>query len=345
MDNNLRKRASQSFEKYLSNFLTKGETVGLPDSRLTKEEWAQLNKSLIEIGVQLVPYMQNGSMYYWFTKASRPMDKINIFANGREKLENKLIEIIQQNYPNLSTVTILNILRSKSPTDEDMIYRMLRYKQDGEYTDVSQKEFEDAFYYAITSCANNIELINRGAIHNWNGIKYTDTHAVRYNLNEKWPQDRYINMDGKQNWTWFRYCGGNTTPPAIDPNNPNGFHISLNVRVTKDLLKVLDDFLIKDGGRYINSYKFPKTNFYDEILSRHDPVTIYTNARNPNLEKQIATAIQPFVRSNDGLVGDMLGKGISISPETSNANGGISVGTAVSKDIASIIKEYAGNAF
>lgn len=315
MDNNLRKRASQSFEKYLSNFLTKGETVGLPDSRLTKEEWAQLNKSLIEIGVQLVPYMQNGSMYYWFTKASRPMDKISVFAKGREKLENKLIEIIQQKHPNLSTVTILNILRSESPTDEDMIYRMLRYKQDGEYTDVSQKEFEEAFDYALASCS------------------------------KQWPQGRHINMHGMQNWTWWRSCGGNTETPVIDSGNPNGFHISLNVRVTKDLIKVLDDFLIKDGGRYIKSYKFPKTNFYDEILSRHDPVTIYTNARNPNLEKQIATAIQPFVRSNDGLVGDMLGKGISISPETSNANGGISVGTAVSKDIASIIKEYGGNAF
>ena len=41
----------------------------------------------------------------------------------------------------------------------------------------------------------------------------------------------------------------------------------------------------------------------------------------------------------------MLAPGISISPETSNANGGISVGVAVSQDIAKIIKQYGGNAF
>lgn len=315
MDNGLRDRASKNFEKYLKDFLNTGNSAGLPESRLTKEEWVQLNKSLIEVGVQLVPHMQDGYMYYWFTKASRPMDKVSVWAHGREELENRLIKIIQQKYPNLSTITILNILRSGNPTDDNMIYRMLRYKQDGEYTDVSQKEFEDAFYYALESCS------------------------------KQWPQGRHINMHGMQYWTWFRSCGGSTEHPVIDPNNPNGFHISLNVRVTQNLLKVLDDFLITDGGRYINSYKFPKTNFYDEILSRHDPVTIYTNARNPNLEKQIAAAIQPFVRSNDGLVGEMLGKGISISPETSNANSGISVGEAISKDIAGIIKQYGGNSF
>lgn len=342
MDNSLRYRASKNFDKYLTEFLATGKSAGLPESRLTKEEWAELNKYLIEKGVQLVPNMYRGSMYYWFTKASRPTDKINVFNQGREELESRLIEIIQQKYPNLPKAAILNILRSDDPTDTDMIYKMLRYKQDGEYTDVSQKEFEDAFYYAITSCYNNIDLVNHGAVHHWDGIKYIDTHAVRYNPSEQWPVDKHIKMSGTQRWTWFRYCGGHTGPRVTDPNNPNGFHISLNVRVTEDLLKILDDFLIKDGGKYIDAYKFPKTNYYDEILTRHDPVTIYTNARNPELEKQIATAIQPFVRSNDGLVGDMLGRGISISPETSNANGGISVGTAVSNNIANIIRQYNG---
>ena len=313
--NDLRNRASKNFEKYLNEFLTDRKNAGLPGSRLTQEEWTQLNKSLLESGVQLVPYTQDGRTYYWFTEASKPMDKISIFAHGREKVENKLIEIIQQKYPNLSTNTILNILRSENPTNDNMIYRMLRYKQDGQYTDVSQQEFEDAFNYARTSCS------------------------------KKYSNGRYLNMHGWQHWTWFRFCGGNTEAPAINPKNPNGFHISLNVRVTKDLLKILDDFLIKDGGKYIHSYKFPKTNFYNEILSRHDPVTIYTNARNPELEKQIANAIQPFVRSNDGLIGDMLGKGISISPETSNANSGISVGQAVSMNIANIIRQHGDNAF
>ena len=75
MDNSLRYRASKNFDKYLTEFLATGETTGLPESRLTKEEWAQLNEYLIENGVQLIPRMYGGSMYYWFTKASRQMDK------------------------------------------------------------------------------------------------------------------------------------------------------------------------------------------------------------------------------------------------------------------------------
>lgn len=331
MDNKLRNRASKNFDKHLNDFLTAGKTSGLPESRLTPEEWKLLNRSLIESGVQLVPRMQKGNMYYWFAKASEQMNKICAFAHGREELENKLIEIIRQKYPNLSTNTILNILRSGNPTDVDTVFKMLRYKQDGEYTDVSQQEFEDAFYYAITSCYNDIELIDKGGLHNWNGIEYAFTH----DLHRKTPQSKYIGMSGLQDWTWFRFYNNGAQSFDISAR----FHISLNVRVTKDLLKILDSFLVQDGGKYINLYKFPKTDCYDEILCRHDTVTIYTKARNPELEKQIAHAIQPFVRSNDGLIGEMLGKGISISPETTAKNK-ISVGRTAAKDIASIIKQH-----
>lgn len=340
---NLRDRASTNFEKYLNEFLNTGETTGLPAQRLSQDEWKRLNSSLIEEGVQLVPYERAGIVYYWFARAGSPVDKISVFANGKEALENKLIKILQKKYPNLSTIAILNMLRSDNPTDDNMIYRMLRYKQDGQYTDVSQQEFEDAFYYAMTSAYNGIEIVNRDKMHNWDGAdEFVTKHAIPYFPNEKWPTNRYIVMNGKQDWTWFRSCKGNIELPVRDPHNPNGFHISLNVRVTKDLLKVLDNILIKDAGKYIHSYKFPKTNFYDEILSRHDPVTIYIYTRNPELEKQIVNAVQPFVRSNDGLIGEMVGNGVSIAPETSNQNVHISVGRQIAMDIAQIIKQNIG---
>ena len=336
MNTDLRNRASKNFDKHLTDFLTTGKTSGFPESRLSKEEWDLLNQSLIESGVQLVPHSQNGHVYYWFTNASRPVNKTNVFARGRKELKNRLIEIIQQKYPNLSKITILNILRSDNPTDVDTIFKMLRYKQDGEYTDVSQQEFEDAFYYAITSCSNDTELINKGGLHNWNGIEYALTH----NMGKKKTQSKHISMSGLQNWTWFRFYDNGTQ--GFD--TAARFHISLNVRVTKDLLKVLDTFLVQDGGKYINLYKFPKTDYYDEILYRHDTVTIYTKARNPELEKQIARAIQPFVRSKDGLIGEILGKGISICPETTAKNK-TSVGRTAAKDIANIIKKYSCKVF
>ena len=62
------------------------------------------------------------------------------------------------------------------------------------------------------------------------------------------------------------------------------------------------------------------------------------NARNIQLEQKIANAVQPFVRSNDGLVGEMLGRGVSISPETSST--GVSVGKQVAIDISKFISQY-----
>lgn len=76
----------------------------------------------------------------------------------------------------------------------------------------------------------------------------------------------------------------------------------------------------------------------DKITTRHDPVTIYISARNPELEARITRAVQPFVRSNEGMIGEMLGNGVCINPETSTGQNGISVGQQISQDIANYIK-------
>ena len=68
MSSELRKRASANFEKYMNLFLTAGQVYGLPASRLTTQEWAQLNDELKYSGVKLVPGTKGGVLYYWFSK-------------------------------------------------------------------------------------------------------------------------------------------------------------------------------------------------------------------------------------------------------------------------------------
>ena len=329
----LKNRASKNFDKYLNEFLTTGETHGLPNERLTESEWKKLNEELKSYGVELVPHAQNGYVYYWFVK----QDKTAQFNAGKTEIENKLIEDITKKYPGISTITVLEILRSKGALDPEDIYKKIRYKQDGHYADVSKDDFENAFEYALESAENKQLLFSSATRNHWNPNEYK--YCLNTSLRRKtWPNDRSIFMSGTQHWTWFRSCSGDgRLQPVSDKKNPNGFHISLNVNVVKDLLAVLDDILIEDGGRYIHSYKFPKTNYYDEILTRHDPVTIYINARNPELEKKIVKAVAPFIRSNDGMIGESLGKGVCINGETSNGNGGISVGETIARDIIDMI--------
>ena len=340
MNSDLRARASSHFEQYLQDFLTRGETTGLPAERLSEFEWEQLNDTLKPKGVVLVPAMSGGVLYYWFRKYFLDNDnKIKSYNAGRDKFIDILIQQIKTRYPNLSEAAIKGMIKSGGNTGD--IYEKLRYKQDGKYTDVSQQEFEDAFVYALQSCGNKDILTRIPFYHHWNPRVYDNTSVLNTSYRgANWPDNRKIEMDGSQHWTWFRKCAGAVLPPVIDSRNRKGFHISLNVRVTKRLLQILDNILMEDGGRYISSYKFPKTDFYDEIMTRHDPVTIYTNARNPELEARITRAVQPFVRSSEGMIGEMLGNGVCINPETSTGQNGISVGQQISEDIANMIRQY-----
>ena len=340
MDSLLRIKASSNFEKHLQEFIQKGKSTGLPTERLTKIEWEKLNEELKTIGVQLVlrPH-GNGVLYYWFAKYNQPtMNKTDSFNRGMTNAFNLLLSEIRNKYPNIPDAAIIEMIKTGGQDTGD-IYKKLRYKQDGRYTGTSKQDFENAFIYALQSCGNRDELKSLPFIHNWNPREYENTSAFNMTIRRGfWPIGRNIKMTGNQDWTWFRRVVGNVLPPIKDLRNPNGFHISLNVNINDKILSALDDILMEDGGRYIQSYKFPKTSFYDDVVLRHDPITIYMHARNPEIERKIVRAVQPFVRSNDGLIGEMLGGGVSISPETSSTD--MSVGEKVSMDIANLISQY-----
>lgn len=343
MDYMLRNKASSHFANYLQTFLQTGETTGLPVERLTPIEWEKLNEDLKSVGVVMIQRQhRNGHWYYFFTKlnptTTNAFDKTQAFQQGSENIINYLVREIKNKYPNIPENVIRNMIQTKG-IDYETVYEQLRYKQDGLYTGTSQQDLEDAFVWALQSSGNRNELISMPVVHNWNPNIYRDTSVLYMRYENLWGiTDRKIRMSGTQNWTWFRSCVGNVLPPAHDLQHPDGYHISLNVQVNRKVLEILDKFLLEDGGRYIHSYKFPKTNFYEDVTRRHDPITIYMNARNIELEQKIVKALQPFVRSNDGLVGEMLGRGVSISPETSSS--GVSVGKQVAIDISKFISQY-----
>lgn len=318
----LRNNVSHHFEKYLDEFLQTGQSAGFPTSRLNDQEWEQLNTELATIGIKMEKrqHSTNDGIYYWFTRTSKKANNTDKYNSARQDIINMLFDQIKAKYPNISNPTILEIINTRGD-DVDAIYDKLRYKQDGNYTDVSEQEYNAASQYALEHCNN----------------------TTQNNLIPKtWEQlGRHIKMrTSKDGSWWFRSCDGNTVPPVTGNRKSAAFHISLNVNIYDKTLKALDDILIADGGRYIHSYKFPTINYYDlEILTRHDPITIYMHARNPELEQKIVAAIKPFVRSNEGLIDEILGPGVCISPETSN-NKGPSVGTKAANDIANMIAKY-----
>lgn len=335
----LRNKASSHFTIYLQDFLQTGKTMGLPVERLTPIEWKKLNDDLKSDGVVMVQRQyKNGHWYYFFAKLNPTRDKTQAYQRGSENVINYLVREIKNKYPNIPETAVRNMIQTKG-IDSEEIYTQLRYKQDGIYTGTSKQDFEDAFAWALQTSGNRDELIDRALVHNWDPSIYINTSLLNVRYENLWGRpDRKIRMSGTQDWTWFRSCTGNILPPARDFQHPDGYHISLNVQVNRKVLEILDEILISDGARYIHSYKFPKTNFYDDVIKRHDPITIYMNARNIELEQKIVNAVQPFVRSNDGLIGEMLGRGVSISPETSDR--GVSVGQQVALDISKLISQY-----
>ena len=329
----LRARASANFEKYMNAFLTTGQVVGLPASRLMPQEWAQLNDELKYSGVKLVPGVKNGVLYYWFSKYV-PSAKKDVFLSGTDGVKQKLFSVIKQKYPNLADYTVRNIIETGDNVND--IYELLRHR-DNAYTGISFKQYHHALQYMLMSSKNKLDMLTNADYHRWEPDDSDWDCENRSVRGQSWPHDMWFTSEGfYQGWTWFRKLRGNTQAPIRDSKNPDGYHVSLNVNISAEMLMALDDIVMQDAGRHINMYKIPKLNKYGRhVVSRHDPVTIYLYSRNPVLEQRIASAMRPFVRSNEGLIGRLIGYGVDISPETSSM--GLSVGEKAAQDIALLI--------
>ena len=254
MSSELRKRASANFEKYMNLFLTTGQVYGLPASRLTTQEWAQLNDELKYSGVKLVQGIKDGVLYYWFSQYQK-QDKKNGFENAKENVRQKLFRLIKQKYPNLADDTIIKIINAGDDTDE--IYELLRHR-DNAYHGVSKQEYHRALHYMLMSSKNKLDMLTNADYHRWKPDDSDWDCENRTVRGRNWPHDMWFYTEGfYQGWTWFRRLRGNTRAPVKDMGHPDGYHMSLNVNITDEMLHTLDNIIMQDAGQYISMYKVP----------------------------------------------------------------------------------------
>ncbi|MFQ6739550.1 MAG: hypothetical protein ACLRFJ_02705 [Alphaproteobacteria bacterium] len=333
----LTKKAGDYFDNDFRCFL-KGQPVKsgfLPKQRLTDQEWDELNNAIAEYGVKMVARKHaNNRFYMCFTNIS---DEGKLRQNGdecftnaaktatniadEEKLPEHLTKTfykIKELYPNIPDRAVRQMLTNPNAK----IYDLIR-KTDVPY-DSMQEDFEDAVFYALETASR--DLLEDPYRNGWQNICLKEKSITGTKYNPK------IHMYGYQGGTWTREYSNsyNQLQKTIK------YHISLNVDITKELLVGLDNIVIADAGKTIAYYKFPKLGGYKEVIHRHDPVTIYTYDRNPVLEQEITRLASIYARSNDGLIGTVLAKGVSIEKETNDGN--ISVGELAAQRIQSIIR-------
>lgn len=289
--NELKNRASKSFDKYLNALLNGTDVYMLPKGRLSDREWRELNDLLSEKNVKFVETIERGVPYMQFSKTNNHGE----FKRATAKVKVMQFNAIRNKYPYLSDSVIQEIVDNQDNISPGEIYNMIRHTK--KKYNLSRAEFNKAVAYGETP--NN-----------------------------------YIDVSQYQRWTWVRKSRVQQPHAKRDIH-----HISLNVNIVEGLIKALDDVLAQDAGKYIEYYKFPKSDYYDEAITRHDPVTIYLSARNREIEQKIVRAVAPYVRSNEGLLGEILGYGVDISPETTQKYG-MSVGQMVSGQIYAMLKNY-----
>ena len=360
----LKDGASKKFDIYVENFIEKKENVSWPKNRMMQAQWDELDKFLrvFKLGVRnldghitLVNYgavrenedlrskasqhfqqyvdsiLQNGEThglpvdrmsteeweklnreikplgikleaggdgYMWFKKIITVQD----LERATDNLNEKMFRELKARYPNVPDENLYEIVKSDNVGE---IYNLLRYTLPGKEYKSDPIDWEFALDY-----------------HKANHIRHYSPDVRRG-----------VPYDG---WYVRQYLGQDSHPVPYE-NGGEGYHISLNVKVSPEVLDALDSILQQDSGRYIDYYKFPM--FPDECNRRFDPITIYTRARNPELERMIAEYVAGEVRGNSGLIGEMVGRGVAVAPETSKKYGK-SVGSHEADIILNKLQEW-----
>ncbi len=283
-------RANKEFDNYVNYFLKTGEPQGFSVGRMTDEMWNDLSASLIERGIVLHPEVHTSGQKYMVL---RSLDWVRKNGNAAEKTNMKIFDDIKKFYPNvpagnaylISNLNTDNLVGRENFAEYEIddAYKLLRHTRPGEtlYTNESLDDFKKSRAYQLDHANRKSGVFG-------------------------------MNHDG---WFWRGFSDQSN---HILPDGRDSWHISINARLCPELLRALDQVVVQDQGRTILEYKF--TDHYSAVGTRFDTISMYTRARDPELEAAIARAVAPFVRSNDGLMGDMLGKGVSIIRDTSTTD-------------------------
>lgn len=289
-------RASKNFKQHQSDFMNGVSSPMFPTARMSSSEWDELNRLIADQGIRFVPTTYKGISYMAFSHIAHPGKG----DNNASAFQSGTAAVKEKAYAQI---------KQKYPNLSDQVVRhIVEHQNEMSWNDIYQ--------------------MVRHAMQPYDTPMNEFVAATQYG--SKSTSD--IGVFSYQDWTWSRRAKHRVQRDT----NPVGYHLSLNVHVTPGLIAALDDVLARDMGQHIDYYKFPKANYFDEIQYRHDPVTIYTYDRDSNTEAQIVAAVAPYVRSNEGLLGHVLGRGVDISPETS-VHGGLSVGQSIAVNIRGML--------
>lgn len=124
----------------------------------------------------------------------------------------------------------------------------------------------------------------------------------------------YTAPNARYSWHVHSYNG---------PGRHAQYHVSLNVNVDDTLIKKLDEIMVRDQGQNIINFKIPPKG--ERWKTMADPISIYMHNTNPEIERAIAEAAKPYVRTSSdiGLFGRKIDNGVAIAYETSDARADI----------------------
>ncbi|MDE6250420.1 MAG: hypothetical protein K2M34_02165 [Alphaproteobacteria bacterium] len=368
-------RASHNFNKYLTNFLQTGASVGLPVSRLSREEWNSVNEKLAKQGVTLVSRYDNGIEYMWFEYLGGASTQLTPLEKLMARASKNFSQYMQECLSGTSDSSALLPTKRMEKSDWDELNRLLADQgiqlipvmyEGMSYMKVARANPQKLDNSNVSAFSEGVVAVKERAfeqikqqypnlsdevvhyiVDNNDKLSANDIYkAIRHAMRPyDTPQSQFIQATqygsqhtndimvfSYQNWTFSRKAKRRVSSAS----KICMYHLSLNVHVVPGLIAALDDVLARDMGQYIDYYKFPKANWFDEVQYRHDPVTIYMYDRNSDIEQQIVAAVAPYVRSNEGLLGQVLGPGVDINTETSSY-GGVSVGQSIAMKIKNIL--------
>ena len=292
-------RASKNFKKYKQDCLNGISEPMLPAMRLSQSEWDELNRLIADQGICFVPTVYQGALYMQFSRVKPKNAAAPVNANT-------------------------SAFQAGSSAVRTKAFNQIKQQ----YPNLSDQVIQHIVDNKLTLCTKDIYKIVRHSFQPYNTSQSEFINATNYGAQDT----NDISAFAYQHWTWSRQAK-NRVPRE---SHYCGYHLSLNVHVTTGLIKALDDVLVRDMGRHIEYYKFPNADYFKEAQYRHDPVTIYMHDRDAATEQQIVAAVAPYVRSNEGLLGQILGPGVDINIETAN-NGGLSVGKTAAVNIKRIL--------
>ncbi len=181
------------------------------------------------------------------------------------------------------------------------------------------KKYNTGIDYKSTPCRNYAEAIDQ----NYLGIRTCPKDY--YNMNKSYDANRLFDISSKgrkgicvddnNGMGWFyrqatkNLQTGQAQPKAIE-------RISLNVYPDENLIKALDDFIIRTNENVY--YKVPQA--FDDWITRHDPITMYFAEKpSQSTKEDLIKIVTPYIRTPKGevMIGTKLANSIYQIPNPS----------------------------